>query len=68
MKCFIIFRSQTNPLDSIISSPKTKGSVINQAEWHWSEDSANVSQDRTGQDRTGQDEDRMERGRATFLT
>ena len=42
-------RSLTNPLDSVISSPKTKGSVINQAEWNWSEDSANVSQDRTEQ-------------------
>ena len=39
--------SLTNPPDSVISSPKTKGSVINQAEWSWSEDSANVSQGRT---------------------
>ena len=46
-------RSLTNPPDSVILSPKTKGSVINQAEWHRSEDSANVSQDRTGQNRAG---------------
>ena len=39
--------SLTNPPDSVISSPKTKGSVIPQAEWSWSEDSANVSQGRT---------------------
>ena len=63
--CWILdVRSLTNPPDSIISSPKTKGSVINQAEWNWSEDSANVSQDMTGQNR--RDEDRMERGQATF--
>ena len=39
--------SLTNPPDSVISSPKTKGSVIPQAEWSWSEDSAKVSQGRT---------------------
>ena len=43
----------TNPPDSVISSPKTKGSVIPQAKCSWSEDSANVSQSRTGQDRAG---------------
>ena len=48
--CWILdVRSLTNPLDTVILSPKTKGSVINQAEWNWSEDSANLSQDRTGQ-------------------
>ena len=52
--CWLLdVRSLTNPPDSVISSPKTKGSVIPQAEWSWSEDSANVSQDRTGQDRAG---------------
>ena len=41
-------RSLTNPPDSVISSPKTKGSVIPQAEWILSsEDSENVSQGRT---------------------
>ena len=45
--------SLTNPPDSVILSPKTKGSVINQAEWSWSEDSANVSQGRIGHDRAG---------------
>ena len=39
--------SLTNPPESVISSPKTKGSVIPQAEWSWSEDSASVSQGRT---------------------
>ena len=39
--------SLTNPPGSVISSPKTKDSVIPQAEWSWSEDSANVSQGRT---------------------
>ena len=40
--------SLTNPPDSVISSPKTKGSTIPQAEWSCSsEDSANVSQGRT---------------------
>ena len=38
---------QTNPPDSVILSPKTKGSVIPQAEWSWSEDLANVSQGRS---------------------
>ena len=52
--CWLLeVRSLTNPPDSVISSPKTKGSVINQAEWSWSEDSANVSQGRTGQNRAG---------------
>ena len=38
-------RSLTNLPDSVISSPKTKGSVIPQAEWSLSsEDSANVLQ------------------------
>ena len=40
-------RSLTNPPDSVISSPMTKGSVIPQAEWSSSEDSANVSQGRS---------------------
>ena len=40
-------RSLTNPPDLVISSPKTKGSVIPQAEWSSSEDSANVSQGRS---------------------
>ena len=47
--CWILdVRSLTNPLDLVILSPKTKGSVINQAEWNWSEDSANVSWARPG--------------------
>ena len=46
--CWLLdVRSLTNPPDLVISSPKTKGSVIPQAEWSWSEDSANVSQGRT---------------------
>ena len=50
--CWLLdIRSLTNPPDSVISSPKRKGSVINQAEWSWSEDSANVSQGRTGPNR-----------------
>ena len=50
----LVVRSLTNAPDSVISSPKTKGSVIPQAECSWSsEDSANVSQGRTGQDRAG---------------
>ena len=41
-------RRLTNPQDSVISSPKTKGSVISQAKWSCSsKDSANVSQGRT---------------------
>ena len=52
--CWLLdVRSLTNPPDSVISSPKTKGSVIPKAECSWSEDSANVSQGRTGQDRAG---------------
>ena len=52
--CWLLdVRSLTNPPDSVISSPKTKGSVINPVEWSWSEDSANVSQGRTGQDMAG---------------
>ena len=52
--CWLLdVRSLTNPLDSVISSPKTKGSVIPQAECSWSEDSAIVSQGRTGQNRAG---------------
>ena len=52
--CWLLdVRRLTNPPDMVISSPKTKGSVINQAEWNWSEDTANVSQDRTGQNRAG---------------
>ena len=48
MSWLLDIRSLTNPPDSVISSPKTKGSVIPQAEWTWSsEDSANVSQGRT---------------------
>ena len=39
--------SLTNPPDLVILSPKTKGSVIPQAEWSCSEDSANVSQGRS---------------------
>ena len=40
--------SLTNPPDSVISSTKTKGSVLPQAECSWSpEDSANVSRGRT---------------------
>ena len=43
--CWLLdVRSLTNPPDSVISSPKTKGSVIPQAEWSCSEDSANISQ------------------------
>ena len=46
--CWLLdVRSQTNPPDSVMLSLKTKGSVIPQAEWSWSEDSANVSQGRT---------------------
>ena len=47
--CWLLeVRSLTNLPDSVISSPKTKGSVIPQAEWILSsEDSANVSQGRT---------------------
>ena len=46
--CWLLdVRSLTNPPDSVISSPKTKGSVIPQAEWSSSEDSANVSQGRS---------------------
>ena len=47
--CWLLeVRSLTNPPDSVISSSKTKGSVIPQAEWSLSsEDSANVSQGRT---------------------
>ena len=52
--CWLLdVRSLTNLPDSVISSPKKKGSVIPQAECSWSEDSANVSQGRTGQDRAG---------------
>ena len=52
--CWLLdVRSLTNPPDSVISSPKTKGSVITQAECSWSEDSENVSPRRTGQDRAG---------------
>ena len=52
--CWILdVRSLTNPPNLVNSSPKTKGSVINQAEWNWSEDSANVSHGRTGQNRAG---------------
>ena len=47
--CWLLeVRRLTNPPDSVILCPKTKGSVIPQAEWSWSsEDSANVSQGRT---------------------
>ena len=46
--CWLLdVRSLTNPPDLVISSPNTKGSVIPQDEWSWSEDSANVSQGRT---------------------
>ena len=47
--CWLLdVRSLTNPTNSIISSPKTKGSVIPQAEWSCSsEDLANISQGRT---------------------
>ena len=46
--CWLLdVRSLTNLPDSVISSPKTKGSVIPQVEWSWYEDSANVSQGRT---------------------
>ena len=52
--CWILdVRSLTNPPDLVISSSKTKSSVINQAEWSSSEDSANVSQGRIGQNRAG---------------
>ena len=52
--CWLLdVRSLTNPPDLVISSPKTKGSVMPQAECSWSEDSANVSQGRTGQERPG---------------
>ena len=52
--CWLLeVRSLTNPPDSVISSSKTKGSVIPQksrkgpVQWIWSsEDSANVSQGR----------------------
>ena len=50
MKCvgFLKLEAKTNPPDSVISSPKTKGSVIPQAKWSLlSEDSANVLQGRT---------------------
>ena len=41
-------RSLTNPPDSVISSPKTNGSVILHTEWTCSsEELANVSQGRT---------------------
>ena len=46
--CWLLdVRSLTNPPDSVISSPKTKGSVIPQVECSWSEDSGNVSPGRT---------------------
>ena len=47
--CWLLdVRSLNNTPDSVISSLKTTGSVIPQAEWSWSsEDSANVSQGRT---------------------
>ena len=45
---FLDVKRLTNPPDLVISSPKTKGSVIPQAEWSWSsEDLGNVSQGRT---------------------
>ena len=45
--CWLLdVRSLTNPPDMVISSPKTKGSVIPPAEWSCSEDSATVSQGR----------------------
>ena len=57
-------RSLTNPPDSVFSSPKTKGSVINQAEWSWSGIRRmfhSVGQDRTEQRgmRTEWREDRL---------
>ena len=43
----LVLRSLTNLPDSVILSPKTKGSVIPQAECNWlSEDLANVSKGR----------------------
>ena len=47
--CWLLeVRSLTNPPDSVISSPKTKGSVIPHTEWTCSaEELANVSQGRT---------------------
>ena len=46
--CWLLdVRSLTNPPDMVISSPKTKGPVIPQAEWSSSEDSATVSQGRS---------------------
>ena len=47
--CWLLeVRSLTNPPDSVISSPKTKGCVIPQDKRSFSsEDSANVSQGRT---------------------
>ena len=53
--CWLLdVRSLTNPPDSDISSLKTKGSVIPQAECSWSsEDSANVSHGRTNVTRRG---------------
>ena len=46
--CWLLdVRSLTNPPDSVILSPKTKGSVIPHPEWSWSEDSPNISQGRT---------------------
>ena len=52
--CWLLdIRSLPDPPDLVISSPKTKGSAIPQAECRWSEDSANISQGRTGQDRAG---------------
>ena len=46
--CWLLdVRSLTNPPDSVILSPKTKGSVIPQAEWSCSDDSANGSQGRS---------------------
>ena len=44
----LVVRSLTNPPDLVISSPKTKGSVIPHDKWSLSsEDLANVSQGRT---------------------
>ena len=47
--CWLLnVRSLNNTPDSVISSLKTKGSVIPQAKWSWSsEDSVNISQGRT---------------------
>ena len=47
--CWLLdVRSLTNPSDSVISSPKTKGSVIPHTEWSClSEELANLSQVRT---------------------